>query len=100
LPSFPGSGWERIRVARWYVFRPKIPIWINFGGSCKGWCWYILWPFWYIFPRFGMLRQGKFGNLGEDQSDQIGRIRPVGDCLQTSGKIAKVVHIFGNFFHS
>jgi hypothetical protein len=21
-----------IRVARWFIFKPKIPIWINFGG--------------------------------------------------------------------
>jgi hypothetical protein len=23
------------RVARWFVFKPKIPIWVNFGGSCN-----------------------------------------------------------------
>jgi hypothetical protein len=34
-----------IRVARWFVFKPKIPIWVNFGGSCYGKSWYILWPF-------------------------------------------------------
>jgi hypothetical protein len=28
-----------------FVFEPKIPIWVNFGGSCDGRCWYILWPF-------------------------------------------------------
>jgi hypothetical protein len=52
-----------IRVARWYVFRPKIPLGVNFGGSCNLRCWYILWTFslfhghsiyfmavWYIFP--------------------------------------------------
>jgi hypothetical protein len=33
------------RVARWYIFQPKIPIWVNFGGSCNGRCWSILWPF-------------------------------------------------------
>jgi hypothetical protein len=33
------------RVARWYVFNPKIQIWVNFRGSCNGKCWYILWPF-------------------------------------------------------
>jgi hypothetical protein len=51
------------RVARWFVFKPKIQIWVNFGGSCSGWCWYILrtlGPFygfllyimeiWYIVP--------------------------------------------------
>jgi hypothetical protein len=31
-----------IRVARWFVFKPKIQIWVNFGGSCDGICWYIL----------------------------------------------------------
>jgi hypothetical protein len=55
------------RVARWYFFKPKIPIWVNFGGSCNGKCWYIrsillpfglfyghlvyFPPFWYIVPR-------------------------------------------------
>jgi hypothetical protein len=48
-----------ISVARWYIFKPKIPIWVNFGRSCKRRCWYfyghfvyfsaklyVLWPFW------------------------------------------------------
>jgi hypothetical protein len=30
------------RVARWFVFKPKIQIWVNFGGSCNVRCWYIL----------------------------------------------------------
>jgi hypothetical protein len=21
-----------VRVARWYILKPKIPIWVNFGG--------------------------------------------------------------------
>jgi hypothetical protein len=33
------------RVARWYLFKPKIPIWVTFGRSCNGSCWYILWSF-------------------------------------------------------
>jgi hypothetical protein len=33
------------RVARWHVLKPKIPIWINFGGPWNGKCWYILWPY-------------------------------------------------------
>jgi hypothetical protein len=57
--------WDR--VARWYIFRPKIAIWVNFGGSCNERCWYIwsiLRPLdkfcghlvyfviiWYIYPR-------------------------------------------------
>jgi hypothetical protein len=32
-------------VARWYIFKPKIPTWVNFGRSCNGRCWYFLWPF-------------------------------------------------------
>jgi hypothetical protein len=36
---------HRIRDARWFDFKPKIPNWVNFGGSCIGKCWYILWPF-------------------------------------------------------
>jgi hypothetical protein len=31
-----------IRVARWFVFKPKIPIWVIFAGSCNGKSWYIL----------------------------------------------------------
>jgi hypothetical protein len=23
---------EQSRVARWYLFKPKIPMWVNFGG--------------------------------------------------------------------
>jgi hypothetical protein len=65
----------------------KIPIWVNFGGSCNGKCLYILWPdrlfygfifgifcghfvyfiiIWYIFPRLGMLYHEKYGNPGVD----------------------------------
>jgi hypothetical protein len=36
---------ESNRVARWHIFKPKALIWVNFGGSCNGRCWYILWPF-------------------------------------------------------
>jgi hypothetical protein len=55
------------RVARWYIFKPNIPIWVNFVGSCNGRCLYILvyhTAIWYIlctcghlviFPRFGIL---------------------------------------------
>jgi hypothetical protein len=28
-----------------FVFKPKIPIWENLGGSCNWKCWYILCPF-------------------------------------------------------
>jgi hypothetical protein len=55
-------------VARWYIFKPQIPIWANFGVSCNGRCWHILWTFglfyWHMvyFSRFGMLCQEKSGN--------------------------------------
>jgi hypothetical protein len=75
---------------------PKIQIWVNFGGSCNGRCWNILWTFgiyyghleyimdiWYIlwkygifcgnlvhFPRFGMLYREKSGNLGANANKQ------------------------------
>jgi hypothetical protein len=32
------------RGARWFVFKPKIPIWVNVGGSCYGKSWHILLP--------------------------------------------------------
>jgi hypothetical protein len=73
------------RVARWFVFKPNIQIWVNFGGSCNGRWRHILWTFgpfyglllyfmdiWYIvaggnlvyFSRFGILHQEKSGNSG------------------------------------
>jgi hypothetical protein len=33
------------RVARWYILRPKIAIWVNFGGFCYVRCWNILLTF-------------------------------------------------------
>jgi hypothetical protein len=33
------------RVARWYIFKPKIPIWVNLGGPRNGKLWDILFPF-------------------------------------------------------
>jgi hypothetical protein len=70
------------RVARWFVFKPKIPIWLNFGGSCYGKIlvyfmniWSILRSLeifyghlvyfvviWYIFRHFGILDPEKSGN--------------------------------------
>jgi hypothetical protein len=71
-----------IRVARWFVFKPKIPIWVIFGGPWNGKCWYILWSFgkvcghlvylmdignvvviWNIFPRFGKLCKKNLATL-------------------------------------
>jgi hypothetical protein len=33
--------WSVGRDARWYIFLPKIPIWLNFGVPWNGKCWYI-----------------------------------------------------------
>jgi hypothetical protein len=33
------------RVARWFIFQPKIPIRVNFGGPWNGEGWYILYSF-------------------------------------------------------
>jgi hypothetical protein len=37
-----GNVYVGLWVARWFVFKPKIPFWVNFGGSCYGKSWYIL----------------------------------------------------------
>jgi hypothetical protein len=41
-PQFSDPGSKRISVvdngcsvARWHIFKPKIPIWVNFGRSCN-----------------------------------------------------------------
>jgi hypothetical protein len=82
----PREGLVTTRVARCFVFKPKIQLWKNFGGSCNGRCWHILLtlrPFYglllyfmdirYIcdnlvyFSRFGILFQEKSGNPGDDR---------------------------------
>jgi hypothetical protein len=57
---------NRVRVARWFVFNPKIQFLVNFVGSCNGRCRYILWSLspiyilaFYILWTFGVVR----GNL-------------------------------------
>jgi hypothetical protein len=65
------------RIARWFIFRPKIPILIHFCRPRNGKCgsilwtfgtfkssWYILWQFWYIFSHFGKFELEKSGNPG------------------------------------
>jgi hypothetical protein len=42
------------RVARWHSFKPKVPIWVNFGGPYNGRCWHIFW-------QFGLLYLHPFG---------------------------------------
>jgi hypothetical protein len=65
-----------------YFFKPKIPIWVNFGGPRHGKRWYILWPFgnlaaiWYIFPRFGILCQEKSGDPAHRATTKTSELRP------------------------
>jgi hypothetical protein len=40
-----GPGCLLARVARWSVFKPKIPIWVNFGEPWNGKGWHIQWLF-------------------------------------------------------
>jgi hypothetical protein len=35
-------------------FKPKFPVWVNFGGCCNGRCWYIFTAIRYILWPFGM----------------------------------------------
>jgi hypothetical protein len=39
---------EESWVARWFVFKPKIPIWTNLGGSCYVKSWYFILPLGYF----------------------------------------------------
>jgi hypothetical protein len=53
--------------ARWHIIKPKIPIWINFGGLCNGRCCFLyiylvyLMAIWYILGLFGIFFPGLFG---------------------------------------
>jgi hypothetical protein len=43
------------RLARWYMFKPKIPIRVNFGGPSNGKCWLIYFmTIWTILRTFGI----------------------------------------------
>jgi hypothetical protein len=45
LSSVVVGGPIESRVARWFIFKPKLQIWVNFGGPWNGKYWHILWPF-------------------------------------------------------
>jgi hypothetical protein len=80
------DGIVQKRVARWYIFKPKIHFWVILGGSCKMlvyfmdiWsilqlfgilCRYLVYfvVIWCIFPRLGILYQEKSGNPGSEPS--------------------------------
>jgi hypothetical protein len=43
------------RVARWFIFKPKIPIWVNFGGPWIEKCWNIYGHWEYLMDIRGIL---------------------------------------------
>jgi hypothetical protein len=44
------------RVARWFILKPKIHIWVQFGGPWNGKCWCMYFITKYnIFPSFGII---------------------------------------------
>jgi hypothetical protein len=54
LPSLPDFILQYSRVARWFVFKPKIQIWVNFRGSCTGRCWVYFMETWAILRSFAI----------------------------------------------
>jgi hypothetical protein len=81
LQQQPRKNSAKARAARWYILKPNIKIWINFGRPSNGKFCYILWPceiyygplvyfiaIWKFsgnlvyFPRFGILHKEKSGN--------------------------------------
>jgi hypothetical protein len=82
------KGLDANRVARWFVFKPKIPILVKYGGPWNIKCCYFLcpfgifmairynlqpfglflWSFGIVFSRVGMFEPRKSGNPGRQQS--------------------------------
>jgi hypothetical protein len=46
---------QHVRVARWFIFKPKIPIWVNFGRALDWKNGYTLWPFGIFYGHLGFL---------------------------------------------
>jgi hypothetical protein len=44
-------------VARWFISRPKVLVWVYFGGPWNGKCWYIFWPLGIIYDNLYMYLQ-------------------------------------------
>jgi hypothetical protein len=63
--NFNLTFFEHIRRSRfdsWCVFKPKIQIWVNFGGSCNGKCWYMYFmAIWSILGHLVYIFCGHFG---------------------------------------
>jgi hypothetical protein len=102
------------RVARWFVFKPEISIWVNFGGPWNRKCGYILWPFgifyghleyfmaiWYNLLPFGivcgyLVYFSRFGAFGPRKIWQ-----PCSDPgIHFRRALSKVLSNLSNWFYS
>jgi hypothetical protein len=85
-------GYES-RVARRYIFKPKIQLWVNFGGSYNRRCWYILCPFgrfcghlvhylviWHIFPVLVCCDKKNLATLYESKRGRERVLFPLHHC--------------------
>jgi hypothetical protein len=97
VPTSTMEFWSR--VARWFIFKPKIPIWVNFRGPQIGKSWNILWPFgiftygylvyfmtiWYILCSFGTFVPDLVSctkkNLATLFWSSCGLVYPLGCCI-------------------
>jgi hypothetical protein len=68
---------DQTRVAKWYSFTQKIPIWVYFVGPWSGDCWYSFEPFgnfvviWYFNPCLGIFYLEKSGNPGPNCREAV-----------------------------
>jgi hypothetical protein len=100
-------------------FQTQIPIWVNFGGSCNGRCWYIYgdllyftaswynkWLFGFFvgdlvyFPRLGILYQGISGNPGLDQNSSYIQYNQLTDVDISVDKVGGGVAITWHINHT
>jgi hypothetical protein len=101
------------RVARWYIFKPKIPIWVNFGVSYNGRCWYSSWPFgtnnlwpfgmlcdhFVYFSRFGTYVVGTSKNLATLVSARIVQSLLLVYLSTIKYSCVFLTHVLFQFFH-
>jgi hypothetical protein len=85
VPATVSSDWLMVflsnRVARLFVFKPKIPLWVNFGEPYIGKCLHVYMIFifigygmtiCYVFPHFGIKHQEKSGNPAVEGAQMSG----------------------------
>jgi hypothetical protein len=98
------------RVARWFVSKPKIPIWEKFSGYQNGKCRYILRPFgifygyfvtirvhivfiWYIFSCFGIMHQKNLATLF-DPSKTVSFLQFSQITLRSRKLIKMIIYVY------